>query len=186
MDPLCISLVHQHLLSSCPNLAQELSAKFKPKVAEVGLEQVLGKWEEAELTKRLVHQYLECAAPSLVAEFNLKHGSPLKMTDYTRVTLEEVVANWKEELMINGLVYQHLRTVAPDLATEFKVNHYCCYFEEVPEPQALLRNSPEEMTQLIEEMQKKNDDGGDGKRCNIMQSVRVFDFISLTSTYFMH
>ena len=79
------------------------------------------------------------------------------------------MAKWKEELMINGLVYQHLRTVAPDLATEFKVNHYCCYFEEVPEPQALLQNSPEEMTQLIEEMQKKNDDGGDSKRCNITQ-----------------
>ena len=133
VDPLCISLVHQHLLSSCPNLAQEFCAKFKPKskVAEVGLEQVLGKWEEADLTKRLVHQYLESVAPSLGAEFSQKHGSPPKMADYTRVALEEVVAKWQEEQMINGLVYQHLRTVAPDLAAEFQSTHNCYYSEEV-------------------------------------------------------
>ena len=128
LDPLSISLVHQHLLSSCPNLAQEFSAKYRPKMAEVGLEQVLGKWEEAQLTKKLVHQHLDFFAPSLVVEFSQKHGFP----PYTRVALKEVVAKWKEDQMITGLVYQHLRTVTPDLALEFKDNHFCCYFEDVP------------------------------------------------------
>jgi hypothetical protein len=131
-EPLCISLVHQHLLSFCPNLAEEFNAKYKPKITEVELEQVLDRWEEAQLTKRLVYHYLECAAPSLVMDFSRKHGSLSKVSDYTKVTLEEVVAKWTEEQMIKGLVYQHLKAVAPDLASDFKDTH-SFFFEDAPE-----------------------------------------------------
>ena len=131
-DPLCISLVHQYLLFSYPNLAQEFSAKNKPKMIEVGWEQVLSKWEETRLTKTLVHQYLQSVAPFLVDEISQKYGSSSKLTDI-RVTLEEVVVKWKEEQMINSLVYHHLKAVAPDLAINFNSTHIYFYYEEIPQ-----------------------------------------------------
>ena len=154
-DPLCISLVHQHLLFSCPNLSQEFSAKYKPKMVEVGWEQVLSKWEEAQLTKRLAHQHLQCVAPSLVDEFNKKHGF-LSIVSDTRVTLEEVVVKWKEEQMINSLVYQHLKAVAPDLAIEFNSTHNCFYYKDIPQ----------RFVQVLVETQKEN------QRCSLDQSNR--------------
>ena len=49
-DPLCLSLVHQHLLSRCPSLAAEFNSKYSPPKVDVSEEQVLTKTRRKEVT----------------------------------------------------------------------------------------------------------------------------------------
>ena len=127
MDPLCISLVHQHLVSTKSALADQFKTKYQPEEPNVKLEKVVSKWNEEQLARNIVYQHLRTVAPSLAIEFKNTYFCSLEMVPeqllkvvkvsqkaqpkMTKVKLEE-----KEEQLARSVVYQHLKVVAPSLA----------------------------------------------------------------------
>ena len=89
-DPLCLSLVHQHLLSRCPSLAAEFNSKYSPPKVDASEEQVLTKWEETQLIRSLVLQHLGRVAPSLAVEFRQMYTCPEKVPDLLSMLVREV------------------------------------------------------------------------------------------------
>ena len=89
-DPLCLSLVHQHLLSRCPSLAAEFNSKYSPPKVDASEEQVLTKWEETQLIRSLVLQHLDMVAPSMAVEFRHKYTCPDKVPDLLSLLVREV------------------------------------------------------------------------------------------------
>ena len=89
-DPLCLSLVHQHLLSRCPSLAAEFTSKYSPPKVDASVEQVLANWEETQLIRSLVLQHLGRVAPSLAVEFRQMYTCPEKVPQLLSLLVTEV------------------------------------------------------------------------------------------------
>ena len=90
-DPLCRSLVHQHLLSRCsPSLAAEFNSKYSPPKVDLCVEQVLMAWEETQLIRSLVLQHLDRVSPSLAVEFRQIYTCPEKVPELLSLLVREV------------------------------------------------------------------------------------------------
>lgn len=94
-DPLCLSLVHQHLLSRCPSLAAEFNSKYSPPEVDASVEEVLGKWEETQLIRCLVLQHLDRVSPSLAVEFRQMYTCPKKVPELLSMLVREVTRRYK-------------------------------------------------------------------------------------------
>merc|ERR1712181_189214 len=94
-DPLCLSLVHQHLLSRCPSLAAEFNSKYFPPKVDVSVEQVLMQWEETQLVRGLVLQHLERVSPTLALEFSQMYTCHDEAPDLLSLMVREVTKRCK-------------------------------------------------------------------------------------------
>ena len=119
MDPLCISLIQQHLDSINSPLAGQFKDEYQTAKIDVELDEVMTKWDEEQLARSLVHRYLEEASPALADEFKAKYR-PLE----NDLQLEEVLVKWEEGQLARSLVFKHLKTVSPSLATEFQATPF--------------------------------------------------------------
>ena len=95
MDPLCISLVHQHLKSSNSALADQFKARYQPKKTNVNLKYVLSKWNEEQLARSIVYQHLRAVAPSLALQF--RDAQYWSLVTVPRQLMELVKASQRKE-----------------------------------------------------------------------------------------
>ena len=100
MDPLCTSLIQQHLKSTNSSLADQFKDKYQPLEIKVQLCEVMSKWEEEQLARGLVFNYLKTVSPAIAEEFKVKF-QPQEID----LQLEEVLSKWKEVQLISSLVY---------------------------------------------------------------------------------
>ena len=73
MDPLCISLIQQHLDGINSSLAAQFRDEYHTVKIDVELDEVMTKWDEEQLARSLVHRHLEAASPALADEFKTKY-----------------------------------------------------------------------------------------------------------------
>ena len=69
MDPMCISLVQQHMERTGFTLSDQFRAKYQPKRTNATMSEVVSKWNEEQLVRGLVYQHLRNVAPALSLEF---------------------------------------------------------------------------------------------------------------------
>jgi len=131
MDPLCVSLVHQYLMSTKSNLVDEYKSKYQPKKTNLTMEEVVTRWKEEQLARGLVYQHMKKVTPALAQEFAKSYH--VSSTD----DVKEVIEVIEQQQLIGSLVLRHLQQVAPALAPEFGSN------------QVLLKNVPEDIVQFI-------------------------------------
>ena len=70
MDPLCISLIQQHLDGINSPLAGQFRDEYQTANMDVDMDEVMTKWDEEQLARSLVHRHLEEASPALADEFH--------------------------------------------------------------------------------------------------------------------
>ena len=105
-NPLCLSLVHQHLLSRCPSLAAEFNSKYSPPKVDVSVEQVLMKWEETQLVRGLVLQHLERVSPTLALEFRQMYTCHEEAPELLSLLVREVTKRCEAGNVSNLVVYR--------------------------------------------------------------------------------
>jgi len=69
MEPLCVSLVYQYLISTNSTLTDQFKTSYQPKKTNVNLKEVLSKWNEEQMARSIVYQHLKMIAPPLAREF---------------------------------------------------------------------------------------------------------------------
>ena len=114
MDPLCISLVQDYLVSNKSDLVSQFKTKYQPEKTNVTLKEVLSKWKEEQLARGLVYQHLRNVAPALALEFANSYHCPAQKTPKQMIDLFE------EEQLSKCIVFQYLKRVTPALVLEFR------------------------------------------------------------------
>jgi len=158
VDPLCVSLVHQYLVSTKSDLVDEFKSKYQPKKINLTLEEVVSKWKEEQLARGLVFQHLKRVTPALVQEFVQSYH--ISSTDDAKEVIEVI----EQQQLMGSLILRHLKQVTPALAPEFRGSQGLR--PNVPDDIIPLIESAEQVIHQVEDKQNQSVSAGSAQKEN--------------------